>query len=364
MNYSRLGILILILLLCILIIPRKIGNPNESIPVELPSLSSATSTQITEIDEEYSSTTILQSIDSSTTTLSIDAPLIKLWQGIGGIRSTQKVGKQNKEVILVQGALKAFVPEFRNLNITGIYGSKTVESVKSLQKKWGLPVTGIVDSKTRELINQKYLDDLCPQVNGVDRSYEHVDRDTALPLDYVPPNLVELKSPIRTAGVVCLSSEPARRLSDLFIAAKKDGISLIVFSGYRRPEIQILLKNWWKSQGVVNNENAYGLAEAGHSEHQLGTTVDMSGKSINYIGPSDKFGTSKEGIWLKKNSYKYGFIMSYPKGKESETGYQYEPWHFRYIGVDNARDIYEDNLTIKKYFEMVSSPAKPIDDSL
>ncbi len=281
-----------------------------------------------------------------------------------GIQSNQKLGSQNKEVILIQGALKAFVPEFKNLNITGIYGPKTVESVKSLQKKWSLPVTGIVGSKTRELINQKYFEDLCPQVNGVDRSYEHVDRDTALPLDYVPPNLMELKSPIRTAGIVCLSPEPAKRLADLFLAAQKDNISLIVFSGYRRPEIQILLKRWWKSQGVVNNEDTYGLAEAGHSEHQLGTTVDMSGKSIGYVGPSDKFGTSKEGLWLKKNSYKYGFIMSYPKGKESETGYQYEPWHFRYIGVDTARDITEDNLTIKKYFELISSPTKPIDDSL
>jgi hypothetical protein len=208
MNYSRVGILTLILLLCILIIPRKNNNLNELIPEELPSLSSATSTQISEIDEEYSSTTILQSIDSSTTTLSIDAPFIKLWQSMGGIQTNQKVGKQNKEVILIQGALKAFVPEFRNINITGIYGQKTVVAVKSLQNKWGLPQTGVVDSKTRELINQKYLDDLCPQVNGVDRSYEHVDRNTALPLDYVPPNLVELKSPIRTAGVVCLSSEP------------------------------------------------------------------------------------------------------------------------------------------------------------
>ena len=100
MNYSRLGIL-MFLLLCIIIIPRKTSNLNEPIPVELPSLSSATSTQMSEIDEEYSSTTILQSIDSSTTTLSIDAPLIKLWQSMGGIQTNQKIGKQNKEVILI-----------------------------------------------------------------------------------------------------------------------------------------------------------------------------------------------------------------------------------------------------------------------
>ncbi len=74
MHYSRLGILVLILFLCVFIIPKRIGNPSESIPIELPSLSSATSTQITEINEEYSSTTLLQTIDSSTTTLSIDAP--------------------------------------------------------------------------------------------------------------------------------------------------------------------------------------------------------------------------------------------------------------------------------------------------
>ena len=363
MNYSRLGTLILISLLCLILIPKEIDTPMEvQVPLD-DSFSIATSTQLSESKEEYASTTLLQSIDSSTTTLSIDAAMIKLWQSIGGIQSNQKAGKQNKEVILIQGALKAFVPDFKSTSISGIYGPKTTASVKELQTKWGLPSSGNIDSKTRELINKKYLDDLCPQYNGIDRSYEHVDRDTALPFDYVPPNLVELKSPIRTAGVICLSQEPARRLSELFVAAKKAGISLIVFSGYRRPEIQVLLKKWWSDQGVVNKENAYGIAEAGHSEHQLGTTIDVSGNSIGYVGPSNKFGASPEGVWMKNNSYKYGYIMSYPKGKEAETGYQYEPWHFRYIGVDTAKDIKEENLTIKGYFNMLKEPLKTIDDS-
>ena len=78
-------------------------------------------------------------------------------------------------------------------------------------------------------------------------------------------------------------------------------------------------------------------------DHQTGLAVDIN-------GCDDNFGNTKEGKWLVDNSYKYGFILRYPKGKEYITGYQYEPWHFRYVGVDVATQIYELDITFEEYY--------------
>jgi D-alanyl-D-alanine carboxypeptidase len=136
----------------------------------------------------------------------------------------------------------------------------------------------------------------------------------------------------------------------MFVDAQKAGHTLMVTSAFRRPEVQTSLYTYWTS--ISGDDAKRGIAEAGHSEHQLGTTVDLTAKSIKYAGVSEKLGKTKEGVWLKENSYKYGFIMSYPEGKESITGYRYEPWHFRYVGIDTAKDIHDEGITIKEYFDI------------
>ena len=88
-------------------------------------------------------------------------------------------------------------------------------------------------------------------------------------------------------------------------------------------------------------------ARPGHSEHQLGTTLDFS------VGPgvplTTKFGDSPSGKWLARNGWKYGFIMSYPEGKRSASCYGYEPWHWRYFGRDLARKIHESGQVPRRY---------------
>ena len=83
-------------------------------------------------------------------------------------------------------------------------------------------------------------------------------------------------------------------------------------------------------------------ARPGHSEHQLGYAVD-----INTV--QEKFKNTKEYAFLKDNAYKYGFIERYKEGKEFITGYGYEPWHYRYVGIDAAKIIYENDLTLEEY---------------
>ena len=88
-------------------------------------------------------------------------------------------------------------------------------------------------------------------------------------------------------------------------------------------------------------------AKAGHSEHQTGLSVDVMGSNNDY----DQFEKSKEFDWMKNNSYKYGFILRYPKGKEYITGFKYEPWHYRYVGKDIASIIYTEGITLEEYYK-------------
>ena len=86
-------------------------------------------------------------------------------------------------------------------------------------------------------------------------------------------------------------------------------------------------------------------AKAGHSEHQTGLAVDISDISLNY----DNFGNTKEFNWIKDNAHKFGFILRYPNNKTHITGFKYEPWHYRYIGISIATYIYENNITLEEY---------------
>ena len=97
-------------------------------------------------------------------------------------------------------------------------------------------------------------------------------------------------------------------------------------------------------------------ARAGHSEHQLGTTVDFRGYGGSAPWNYTDWGTTKAGAWLKGNAWKYGFVMSYPKGKTSVTCYQYEPWHYRYVGRTRARTIRSSGLSLRQFLWREQNP--------
>lgn len=125
-------------------------------------------------------------------------------------------------------------------------------------------------------------------------------------------------------------------------AAKKDGISIYNVSGYRSYNTQNSLYNGYVSRDGKAKADTYS-ARPGTSEHQTGLATD-----INSV--SSSFENTKAFKWLANNSYKYGFILRYPKGKEFITGYMYEPWHYRYVGVDVAKFIYEKGITYEEYY--------------
>lgn len=131
--------------------------------------------------------------------------------------------------------------------------------------------------------------------------------------------------------------------------AWKSGMFIIVDSGYRSYEYQEkVLKSLIEKKG----EKAYRLvALPGSSEHQTGLAMDIAYMK-NGIYSDDVKDSDKEVEWMKKNSYKYGFILRYPKGKEEITGYDYEPWHYRFVGINLAKILYDQNITMEEYYSL------------
>lgn len=167
-----------------------------------------------------------------------------------------------------------------------------------------------------------------------------VTQQFGLPESYVPPDLVALADYFSVGVTVGIPSsvragliEPLRRIIDDMHAA---GLAPSILSGYRSYGEQYLAWKWWNSQ--YPERVAIMSARAGHSEHQLGTTVDFGSPALNHLFHVD-FAGSPEGLWLAENAHHYGFTMSYPADTYDITGFKYEPWHFRYVGVDLASEL-------------------------
>lgn len=125
--------------------------------------------------------------------------------------------------------------------------------------------------------------------------------------------------------------------------ALNEGITIYSGSAYRSYSYQQTLYNRYVASNGFDKAETFS-ARAGYSEHQTGLATDIMNEKLDFISASDK-----EYDWLINNSYKYGFTLRYPKGKENITGYMYEEWHFRYLGVDIATKLHQDNITYDEY---------------
>ena len=160
---------------------------------------------------------------------------------------------------------------------------------------------------------------------------------------YKPPDLVELSD----AGVTGGGQVRRVALDDLTAmarAARQDGTPLGNVSAYRSYREQVALFNYYVDGYGFKKATTFS-ARPGHSEHQLGLTIDFADSgSTDFVSE-----TSGAGAWLAENAWKYGWLMSYPKGKKRVTCYSYEPWHYRYVGRDLAKEIHDSGLTIREY---------------
>lgn len=166
---------------------------------------------------------------------------------------------------------------------------------------------------------------------------------------YIPDNLRELNDSSSTKKELCLIKEARDAFEKLTLDAKRDGHTIKASSAFRSYDLQ---KTLFSDSMKENEQNAkISIAKPGYSEHQLGTAVDLTGSSINYSPATIRFGDTEEFAWLFDNAYKYGFVLSYPKDKEEVTGYKYEPWHYRYVGKNIAKEIKETGMTTTEFLK-------------
>ncbi len=142
-----------------------------------------------------------------------------------------------------------------------------------------------------------------------------------------------------------VNQEARSALTRLQEEASQAGYSLPLLSGYRSYQTQEVLYNNYVARDGEALANTYS-AKPGQSEHQTGLAFD--------IGAIDNdFGETPSGKWLAENAHRFGFILRYLKGKEAITGYQYEPWHVRYVGIAAAQEIFERGITLEEYLGVV-----------
>jgi LAS superfamily LD-carboxypeptidase LdcB len=267
-------------------------------------------------------------------------PKISLPDGVYG------PGSRGPQVYAIQRALAAvgypIIPD-------GIYGNKTRNAIFIVQQKYpeALITDGIYGPKTRVYLQQQ-LDSDYHIVRDPYATTVLVNKHNSLPNTYIPPNLVVPNIPFTFTEYVpkkLMRHDAALALEQLFAQAKKDNISLFGVSGYRSYDTQAdLLARRVQTSPTANQF----IARPGESEHQTGLAIDLTSPSVNY-GLVQSFGETREGQWLKENAPNFGFIIRYPLGKESITGYAYEPWHIRYVGIPAAKTISQNGLTLEDY---------------
>jgi D-alanyl-D-alanine carboxypeptidase len=179
-----------------------------------------------------------------------------------------------------------------------------------------------------------------------------VNKQRSLPADYVPNDLIQPDVPFSFAGKSekkLMREQAARALEQLFKKAEADGIQLYAVSGYRSYSTQKIIFDY-NVQTQGEEEARRFSAHPGQSEHQTGLAMDISSPSIHFA-LEEAFGDTEEGRWLADHAPDFGFIIRYPEGKEAITGYAYEPWHIRYVGLRIARELTEKQMTLEQYFE-------------
>jgi zinc D-Ala-D-Ala carboxypeptidase len=178
-----------------------------------------------------------------------------------------------------------------------------------------------------------------------------VNKERRLPEGYVPPSLVTPNIKLRWAPIaesMQVGSTIAPSLESLYRSMSAAGFDMMLISGYRSEKTQADLYNGYVSQQGQQVADRLS-AKPGTSEHQTGLVVDL-GRSDSKCELDQCLGDTPEGKWLADHAHEYGFIIRYLPGKESVTGYMYEPWHLRYVGKELAEELYNKQQTMEEFF--------------
>ena len=171
-----------------------------------------------------------------------------------------------------------------------------------------------------------------------------VNKTYGLPSDYLPVDTVEDSKGKTNTCNKCINKLAYSSFATMKADAAALGLNIYIASGYRPYVSQENIYNRYVKRDGKKAADTYS-ARPGYSEHQTSYTFDLN--SIN-----DSFAKTNEGKWVNENAYLYGFIIRFPKGKDSYTGYKYESWHLRYVGYDLARKLYNNGnwISLEEYF--------------
>ena len=232
---------------------------------------------------------------------------------------------------------KKEINKYQNYNF---YKEENLERYKKYQEKYRLDIKNSIlrvnigldhsfYTNTKEIINSS--------VSMLVNKYNYVSKN------FKPTNLVKVLE--FSKNNMYLQKECMEAFIKMASSAFKEGLNLRAISTYRTYDYQEkLYQNYVKTDGI-KKADTYS-ARPGFSEHHTGLAIDLDNIKTSYTN----FSCSKEFIWMQKNSHKYGFILRYPENKEHITGYMYEAWHYRYVGVEIATYIKNNNITFEEYY--------------
>lgn len=184
-----------------------------------------------------------------------------------------------------------------------------------------------------------------------------VNKKYSLPLNY-QPNLVIPDVPLRldeSKEQMQVSSAIESSLVEMFKSASADGVNLVLGSGYRSSALQEQFYDSYVARDGKEAADTYS-ARPGHSEHQTGLAVDITSPDGS-CHLQLCFSETEQGLWLASNAHRFGFIIRYPDGKQSITGYQYEPWHIRFVSGELSSQINSSRQTLEEFFELGPAPS-------
>jgi len=257
------------------------------------------------------------------------------------------------------------------IEISGTYDQQTTWAITEIQlNEDSLYINGVYDENVKNVI-ETYTENGTTveepytleepkhaefETEDVENPYEIlsvVNKTYALPYDYEPEDLTvpEVRCPVTEDDPKKqLRQEAADALEDLFANAEQVGIQLFAQSGFRSYERQEAIFAANVDQHGEEHANTYS-ARPGESEHQTGLVMDITSESVDFDLITD-FGETDEGKWVAEHAHEYGFIIRYLDGKEDITRYQYEPWHLRYVGVEAATEMKENEITLEEYLHV------------
>ncbi|MGO1548520.1 MAG: M15 family metallopeptidase [Nesterenkonia sp.] len=176
------------------------------------------------------------------------------------------------------------------------------------------------------------------------------------PVDYAPTDLVYPEVPFYgPESAMQVRQEAGAALEELFAAGDAQGMHLGLVSAYRSFEYQQQIYSQRHAEVGTEATDLY-MSRPGYSEHQTGLATDV----ISIANPDcmlgECFAATPEGQWVAENAHEHGFVIRYLEGMEDTTGYPYEPWHLRYVGVETAQEVYEAGLTLEEYWDQPPAP--------